>query len=97
MDALAVPLVGAECVRIKFGVVGGVIAVDVGVFENVALRVESPNMANRVAYYVKSPRRRVCVLDASKPLECQADRRYDLFSLFGRMTEVRLGEKLGKR
>ena len=35
------------------GVVRRVVAVDVGVFENVALRVEYAKMPDRVAYYVK--------------------------------------------
>lgn len=55
MDALTVPLVGAECVRIECGVVGGVIAVNVGILENVTFRVKALKMADRVAYYVKTP------------------------------------------
>ena len=53
VDALAVSLVRVEREGVELGVVRGVVAVDVGVFENVGLRVECAKMPDRIAYYVK--------------------------------------------
>ena len=52
VDALAVLLVGVEREGVELGVVRGVVAVDVGVFDNIGLGVEYAKMPDRVAYYV---------------------------------------------
>ena len=49
MDALAVALVTVKSAGVELRVVGGVVAVDVGVFDNVGLRVEYAEMPDRVA------------------------------------------------
>ena len=53
MHAFAVPLVRVEREGVELGVVCRVVAVDVGVFENVALRVKCAKMPDRVAYDVE--------------------------------------------
>ena len=45
-------LVDVEREGVELGVVRGVVAVDVGVFDNVGLGVEYAKMPDRVAYYV---------------------------------------------
>ena len=51
---LAVALVGVEREGVELSVVRRVVAVDVGIFENVAARVEHAKMPDRVAYDVKA-------------------------------------------
>ena len=46
--------VSVEGEGVELGIVRGVVAVDVGVLENVGLRVEYTKMPNRIAYYVKT-------------------------------------------
>ena len=53
MDTLAVTLVGPERAGIEVEEVRRVVAVDVPVFENVALRVKHPEMPECVAYYIE--------------------------------------------
>ena len=46
MRPLAVPRIRSERASVKLQVVGGVVAVDVGVFENVRLYAQNTEMAN---------------------------------------------------
>ena len=52
MDALTVSGVSPERAGIKVKEVRRVVAVDVRVFENVALRVKHAEMSERVAYHI---------------------------------------------
>ena len=54
MDALAVALVAVESASVELCVVGGVVAVDVGVFDNVGLRVEYAEVPDRVPDDIKA-------------------------------------------
>jgi hypothetical protein len=51
--AFAVSRIRSERTSIKMQVVGGVVAVDVGIFENVGLRAEYAEMANGAADYLR--------------------------------------------
>ena len=55
VDTLAVTLVGPERAGIEVEEVRRVVAVDVPVFENVALRVKHPEMSECVAHHIAFP------------------------------------------
>ena len=90
VNALAVALVCPKRAGVELGVVGGVVAVDVGVFEDVGLRADDAEVSNRVPDYLKAGAAEQASETAPKRPGCRVERWFGLFSLFAETRQVRL-------